>query len=340
MKLEERAFRIFDNERPRVLLLGNGLCRAFGGMSWDKLLDEIKDKDSFPLQSDRYLMPMPLKAEMLTNNTLASSMKKIVRESQTEKYLSWKNFTSTNEVMRIFIQDMIIDRFDYVLTTNYSYEIEAGLLNAEAVTPDQITKLMNYTEVDNAQTHFLINTFNIVGETPIWHVHGEARKPDSMVIGNYYYGKLLKRCVERVDGSNKAAGRGKLYKKNMKRKRSQKIGSWIDAFILGDVYIVGLGLDFSEIDLWWLLEYKRNNRDISGKTVFYDPIKIHNNRCPIGVKMNCDYDNSFISEIECRNLLLEKVYGVTIKDLGYSIYRSEDYKDFYRNVLADMDNFF
>lgn len=29
--------------------------------------------------------------------------------------------------------------------------------------------------------------------------------------------------------------------------------SWIDAFFYMNVHIIGLGLDFSEIDLWWLL---------------------------------------------------------------------------------------
>ena len=29
--------------------------------------------------------------------------------------------------------------------------------------------------------------------------------------------------------------------------------SWIDYFVLGELYIVGLGLDFSEFDLWWLI---------------------------------------------------------------------------------------
>ena len=33
MKTNERTFNIYDGERPRVLLLGNGFNRAYGGIS-------------------------------------------------------------------------------------------------------------------------------------------------------------------------------------------------------------------------------------------------------------------------------------------------------------------
>lgn len=35
-----------------------------------------------------------------------------------------------------------------------------------------------------------------------------------------------------------------------------EIYSWLDIFLRDDVHIVGLGLDYNEIDLWWLLSYK------------------------------------------------------------------------------------
>lgn len=64
--------------RPQVLFLGNGLCRAYGGMSWNGLLDAIKDKSRYPGEAKNYLMPMPLKAAMLTNNRLAIKLREVV----------------------------------------------------------------------------------------------------------------------------------------------------------------------------------------------------------------------------------------------------------------------
>lgn len=39
------------------------------------------------------------------------------------------------------------------------------------------------------------------------------------------------------------------------QKENKKI-SWIDIFLNDNIYILGLGLDFGEIDLWWLLSYR------------------------------------------------------------------------------------
>lgn len=343
MKLKEKEFKIYENERPKVLLLGNGLYRAYGGMPWDKLLDEIKDDTLFPLKSKQYHMPMPLKAEMLTNNNLASRMRDIVKDTHSEKDVSWDNFTSTTPELREMVRSIVSKGFDYVLTTNYSYEVEASLLNSEKVTEYRIRRLMNFYEIENAQTQFLTNTFNMIGNIPVWHIHGEARKPNSMVIGNYFYGKVLKRCIERLDGSSNGSGSesqkdkkddrsgiGKSFQKNIREERAQKIGSWIDAFVLGDVYIIGLGLDFSEIDLWWLLEYKLNNEDIAGETILFEPL--HEKKEPSPANND---DGPVATESECRHLLLDSVYGVQIENLDYVIKdnESEEYRGFYRKVV-------
>ena len=203
MKIGEREFKIYQGERPKVLLLGNGLCRAFDGMSWDSLLDEIKDKRKYPSDARYYVMPMPLKAAMLTNNNLAKEMRKIVQIKDLENdpgKISWSSFTKTTPEMQEFIRRFVETGFDYVLTTNYSYEIEAALIGETELTPTQVLKMMNFHEVEHAQTQFLINTFNLVDTIPVWHIHGEARKPESMIIGSFFYGKLLRRCIERLDG--------------------------------------------------------------------------------------------------------------------------------------------
>ncbi|MBQ9686664.1 MAG: hypothetical protein IJV41_09005 [Oscillospiraceae bacterium] len=354
MKVAEKEFHIYANERPKVLLLGNGLYRAFGGMSWNGLLDEIKDQEEFPLPAERYYMPMPLKAAMLTNNTLASKMREIVKEGgATSNYhntrkTNWNDFTKTSYEMREYINQLVRNDFDYVLTTNYSYEIEAALLNENSLSPNQIAKLMNFHEVDHPQLQFLINTFNYVEKCSVWHIHGEARKPDSMIIGSYYYGKILKRCIERLDGGGqstdgdysgqvRSSGKTSEFKRNIKQKKPQKIGSWVDAFVLGDVYILGLGMDFSEADLWWLLEYKQNNSDFCGKTELLEAQKRSRQACLIDEKEDCEYYGKYVDGRQCRNLLM-KTYHVDITDLGVTINSSEDYKYFYTRVADYFTN--
>lgn len=49
------------------------------------------------------------------------------------------------------------------------------------------------------------------------------------------------------------------------------IRSWIDSFILGDVYILGFGMNFSEFDMWWLLNRKKREKAQHGRVYFYEP---------------------------------------------------------------------
>ena len=50
------------------------------------------------------------------------------------------------------------------------------------------------------------------------------------------------------------------------------IKSWLDWFIVGDVYSVGFGWDFSEIDLWWAAERKGRENAQTGvlQCFFFD----------------------------------------------------------------------
>lgn len=349
MKKPEKEF-VLGKKRPRVLFLGNGLCRSYGGMSWNKLLDELKEKDKYPAEAKNYLMPMPLKAAMLTNNTLASKMRNVVKphDKQDPKIdgYDWSSFIKATPEMKEHLVRLIRDRFDYVLTTNYSYEIEAALTDRSNLSESQISRIMHFHEVEHAQTQFLVNTFNDADGIPIWHVHGEARKPDSMIIGSYYYGKLLRRCVERLDGSSEPEEEGKkrnskgsrtsLFKALNKQGKPIRIGSWIDAFVLGDVYMLGFGLDFSESDIWWLLEYKANHCDICGSTFFYEPQSETSNNCVHNAMIPCDKRAQFFDGNQCKTYLLENTYKVKTINFEIAVANNEDYVRFYEKAIQDI----
>ncbi|MNY09062.1 hypothetical protein D3C86_1419540 [compost metagenome] len=55
--------------------------------------------------------------------------------------------------------------------------------------------------------------------------------------------------------------------------------SWIDLFFTKDIYILGLGLDYVESDLWWLITYRARNKfyknrvSISNKISYFIPIE-------------------------------------------------------------------
>lgn len=55
--------------------------------------------------------------------------------------------------------------------------------------------------------------------------------------------------------------------------------SWIDLFFTNDIHILGLSLDTSEIDLWWLLTYRaryalqRGKKIITNRIYYYYPTR-------------------------------------------------------------------
>ena len=77
--------------------------------------------------------------------------------------------------------------------------------------------------------------------------------------------------------------------------------SWIDYFLIGNITIIGLGMDFSEFDLWWLVNAKKR-RFPNTHTIFYKP------------------------DITYEQELLAQIYGVTVmrecSNSGFKVYYS------------------
>ena len=90
------------------------------------------------------------------------------------------------------------------------------------------------------------------------------------------------------------------------------ISSWLDAFIMGDVYVLGFGYDFSEMDLWWLLNRKQREKATTGKLYYYTH-----------------------RQDDAAKLALMRAYGAEIVDLGYDT-EPEDYRLFYQYAITDI----
>ena len=84
----------------------------------------------------------------------------------------------------------------------------------------------------------------------VWHIHGDAVRSSSMVLSYYSYAKVISELVEY------SKIKRNIYYELQQSQRPLQVESWLDWFITGDVYSVGFGWDFSEIDLWWAAERK------------------------------------------------------------------------------------
>lgn len=260
--------------RPQVLLLGNGINRAFNSDSWDMLLNSI-DCRADKYDVGKFHCPETLKAVLVTEDSVDKALE---RKKHTLGDLGTKKPAKQLELLR----RLLALNFDHILTTNYSYELETAALGEDRINENALKKTQRHTSgVSRCEASLMLHTYNSVelpcGERKIWHIHGEARKHDSMVLGHYYYGRLLGKMLEH--------DRRRTYS----AVKPPKILSWTDAFILGDVYILGYGFGFAESDMWWLLNRKK--RAGIGNAVFYElnlPDKSNNAKLDLLRLMNVE----------------------------------------------------
>ncbi len=238
-----------------ILFLGNGINRCFQeNVSWNDVLSKLSDGKYTSWELSRMACPAPLKAIIATSDNVNKKL------AQNKQYF----FGTASEEQNVYLRKLFDMGFEDIITTNYSYELEMAALGVHSISENKLRKMSAHTTaIDRAEGKYMLHTYNSVlyggKERRIWHIHGEARKPDSMILGHYYYGNLTAKV------KNESDRLGDAY-----RREGYKCKSWMDLFILGDVYIIGTALDVSEIDLWWLINRKARENGRHGKTVFYD----------------------------------------------------------------------
>ena len=282
---------------PNVLLVGNGINRTYGLSSWDDLLSKIQTKKLSKEEKECLdKIPYPLRPVILTEDNVSNKMKE-----NAEDLCAFKPVDAEVKLIQKFLTLSV----DAILTTNYTYEIEMSICPEFECKVGRSSKFRKKEHVDTGKYELnQLHTYFLVGEDKprIWHIHGEAAKPDTMILGHYYYGKLLAKIQQYVP---KLISR---YKGCISKEQKFKYNSWIDYFLLGNVYIVGLGMDLSEMDLWWLINCKKRNFS-GGKTVLYKP------------------------DIKKEEQLLAEAYGVEVVTDG--LYE-EDYMNYYKWVFDDI----
>lgn len=293
---------------PQVLFLGNGLIRAFGGQSWDDLIKRISVRNDLP---DKLYCPFPLRAILATNDHISIAMKQYADEFCGE----------IGPELQGQLQKLLAMQFDDIITTNYTYEIESAALGKKSVSKSYLSKTCrNQKSGEKVEPKYLIQSCQEIpyGEhnNRIWHIHGEARKPNSMILGHYYYATMLHRIMDYVDKNSR------YYAYCQQNGKNQSIQSWLDSFILGDIYVLGFGMGFSELDIWWLLNRKKREKAAHGKVYFYDP----------GGK---DFDEK---EELLKLLDVEVVHCGVPTPEGTPEEKNIAYREFYLKAIADIGN--
>ena len=90
------------------------------------------------------------------------------------------------------------------------------------------------------------------------------------------------------------------------------VKSWIDLFLLRNVYIVGFGMDLSEGDFWWLACYK---------SLYFPDTKIYS------YEPNLNFGNP--------REIMATTYGIQLRKKNEGI-GTEGFKAFYANVFKEI----
>lgn len=301
---EERRKRtpltISPHRRPKVLLLGNGLNRVYGGASWAGLLEKI-NRTEYTTQQVKSL-PFPLQAVLLSRDHVDVSLQDLQRELTQCEVHPWL----AQQLRRLL--DL---PFDCILTPNFTYEIECALVPGFLDHPQRY--LRHTAAVPRPEKGFMLHTYYDLplerGQVPLFHVHGEARVPNTVILGHYYYGKLLFSCDEYL--THRAPEQRYPLWPGQEEIRAL---SWLDYFILGDVYSLGFGFDTSEMDLWWLLCRKKRERAPHGGIWVFEPHR---------------------RSTETKRALLE-AYQAHCVSLGVVDPKGQDYQGFYEAAVEEI----
>lgn len=153
----------------------------------------------------------------------------------------------------------------HIITTNYDYNLElASDLDFGASETDETKYSLRRRRVARTEGG---------GELSVWHIHGEARVPRTLMLSHDHYVRYINRMRRFVPADVGAREEGGPdHATTHTPADTSTPPTWVTLFLESDVHVVGFGFDYTEIELWWLLSLKRREAlrgRAVGKTVYY-----------------------------------------------------------------------
>lgn len=297
MKKEKEYYVMDIGKKPNVLLLGNGLLRLGNkGISWEKLLKGIKTCED---DSIAQKLPFAMRPEALCGVEVEKIQNNISKEIE--------NVDSIHPLLKELLQQP----FDAILTTNYTYEIEEELLGTAFSMSKRKKAFTDLNDKPQARLNtFICNTIKTPDgrKVPVFHIHGEKYRKSSLVLSYYSYAKSLSLLTQ----YNKQLGNS--FSECEKEEKDYKCKSWLDYFLLGNVWSVGFGLDVSEFDIWWAIERKAREKFSHGFFKAYFP-------------------NEEDTKDNPQKVLLEAMKG----EYKFFKLKDKDYASVYREIIDDIE---
>lgn len=243
-----------------TVLFGNGINRlSDNAVSWVDLLNTIKGSNIFDngnLPNTMVYERIFMEQHVANKSDKADELK--IKNSIAEAMKS----QGSNEIFEL-LASMDVENY---LTTNYDYAFEKALnISPEKLSTEEIYSLRR-------KRKYLTNN----GSKYLWNIHGEIEHPKSIMLGLDHYCGSVSKIDSYVKGTYKhtVSGRSVPVTSMQDKLKSESycFTSWVDLFFSSNVHIVGLSLDYSETDLWWVLNKRARfvaDSLVSNKIYFY-----------------------------------------------------------------------
>lgn len=225
--------------KKSALLIGNGLNRVSAETAWTDLLKEVQSAlgikastgyTNYPLEFER----IDQAALAQRDGTIASAKREIAKRVPTIcDYSLLREYT-----------DLPVDA---LLTTNYDYNLEKAIYKGYSRRTERSS---------TKETKHSIYRYTTVGDRRVWHIHGEAQCPHSICMGYEQYCSHLAR-LHTLLTQPKQGFSHRPYLDHVLLHNDDTNPPWPVLFFTHNIYIVGLQLSLMEIDLWWLLSYRK-----------------------------------------------------------------------------------
>lgn len=309
-----------------TFIIGNGINRVDtnNSISWGGLLKSLQKKfDSLHIDLTNDYKPFPLSFEEIlfaTKGTYNENLEKLKNEIA-------KSFEKAEP--NLFHQRLVRSGVNNIITTNYDYNFEKCII-PNFHNEFKLSKRTRETKYSIRRRCFF-DEENI----SVWHIHGELNHKtnyknsypsQSILIGYDHYVEYLSQIQSYLYG-DKYEGEDSI--KNKLLNNFEEGSSWIDKLFFDRVVILGLDLDFSEIDVWWLLNFRKKtikeNNLKENEIIYYQPRLPQLNITNVKEEMT---QNNKELKIKAKKDVLESL------SIKFEEVLCNDYKDFYNQVYS------
>lgn len=265
-----------SQKKSNTLFIGNGFSRAiFKDMpSWENLFDKIESNiKNYTILYEMFLLDKsrgPNKESRVKEQLVEQIKEAFSREKINKDICGLKQFG----------EFLVQNNVDDIITTNYDKGIEILLCELCGYTPkgrsgiasESIYSIRTHEEFFNEEWNHTVR---------LWKIHGDLDRIKSVTLGFDQYCGALAKIESYIKGRYEYEFRNKKIKCRIPMVEKCRTNgfdklSWVELFFNSNVYIVGFGMDFSEIDIWWLVNkrarFKAQVPQINNRISYlYDP---------------------------------------------------------------------